>query len=381
MPARSAARHSRSRSPAGSAAASSANAWASGGRLCTWRKKCSWSRWPSGSGSGSTARPDSWSAVYWVPSSTSASGLLRVSARMRSTACAFRAPPVTALSSSRASASGRPSTVIVGSCSNTCCEAGSPTPAMRPTRSAYRRRATNPSTCADSGSSQCASSIMHSSGCASAARESSVSVASPTRNISGGGPASWPKATRSAPRCGGGKSSSSDRHGTSSWCRPPNSMLISDSTPAMPQTRRSGAAVTAYSSSVDLPTPGPPRSTSVPLKPLRTASRTRSIAARSVRRSSSANSSRHRSSTRRGPAQSLRSTGDHRLPISYDPGCQLDEPTSLSSGDFSPGKSRCRVQSSRRLSRQCGGLRAVRDPALRAGPALRTALPGRPAVR
>ena len=258
MPARSAARHSRSRSPAGSAAASSANAWASGGRLRTWRRKCSWSRWPSGSGSGSTARPESWSAVYWVPSSTSASGLLRVSARMRSTACALRAPPATEQSSSRASASGRPSTVIAGSCSNTGWAAGSPTPAMRPTRSAYRRRATKPSTCADSGSSQCASSTMHSSGWASAARDSSVSAASPTRNCSGGGPASWPKATRSAPRCGGGRSSSSGRHGTSSWCRPPNSMLISDSTPAMPQTRRSGAAVDGVLEQRRLADPGPP---------------------------------------------------------------------------------------------------------------------------
>ena len=320
MPACAAARHSRARSPPGSAAARSANAWASGGRLRTWRRKCSWSRWPSGSGSGRPARPESWSAVYWVPSSTSASGLLRVSARMRSTACAFRAPPVTELSSLRASASGRPSTVIVGSCSNTRCAAGSPTAAMRPTRSAYRRRATNPSTSADSGSSQCASSIMHSSGCSSAARDSSVSVASPTRNRSGGGPASWPKATRSAPRCGGGKSPSCGRQGTSSWCRPPNSMLISDSTPAMPQTRRSGPAATAYLSSVDFPTPGPPRSTSAPLKPLRTASRTRSIAARSVRRSRSTNSSRRRSSTRCGPAQSVRTIDAHRLPIPFHPG-------------------------------------------------------------
>ena len=48
---------------------------------------------------GRPARPESWSAVYWVPSSTSASGLLRVSARMRSTACALRAPPATELSS------------------------------------------------------------------------------------------------------------------------------------------------------------------------------------------------------------------------------------------------------------------------------------------
>ena len=314
-PARAAARHSRPRSPPGSVAASSANAWASADRVRTWRMKCSWSRWPSGSGSGWTARPESWAAVYWVPSSTSASGLLRVSARMRSTACALRTPPATELSSSRASASGSPSTVIARSCSNTGWAAGSPTPAMRPTRSAYRRRATKPSTCADSGSSQCASSMMHSSGCAAAARDSSVSAASPTRNCSGGGPASWPKATRSASRCGGGRSSSCGRHGTSSWCRPANSMLISDSTPAMLDTRRSGAASTAYRSSVDLPAPGPPRSTSVPLRPLRTASRTRSIAARSARRSSRTNPSRHRSSIRGGAAQSVRITGDHCLPL------------------------------------------------------------------
>ena len=48
-------------------------------------------------------------------------------------------------------------------------------------------------------------------------------------------------------------------------------MLISDSTPAMLDTRRSGAASIAYRSNVVFPTPGPPRSITVPLKPPRTA--------------------------------------------------------------------------------------------------------------
>src|ERR1700689_3145261 len=104
----------------------------------------------------------------------------------------------------------------------------------------------------------------------------------------------------------------------------------------MADTRKSGAAATAYSSKVDLPTPGPPRSTSVPQRPPRAASRTWSIAARSGRRSSSTNSSRRRSTTRRGPAQSLRTTGAHRLSGRFHSGGQLDEPTSSSSGYFCP---------------------------------------------
>ena len=157
---------------------------------------------------------------------------------------------------------------------------------MNPTRSAYRRRAANPSTCADSRSIQCPSSMTHSSGWSSAARDSSVSVASPTRKRSGAGPASRPNAIFMASRCGAGSAGSNEVKGTSSWCRAANSRLISDSTPMTLEMRRSGAESMAYSSSLVLPVPCPPCSTSVPLKPLRTESSTRSMAARSRRRSS-----------------------------------------------------------------------------------------------
>ena len=58
-----------------------------------------------------------------------------------------------------------------------------------PTRSASSRRATNASVCADTRSSHCASSTMHTSGCSSAASASRLRTASPTRKRSGGGPA------------------------------------------------------------------------------------------------------------------------------------------------------------------------------------------------
>ena len=128
--------------------------------------------------------------------------------------------------------------------------------------------------------------MTHSSGWSSAASDSSVSAASPTRNRSGGGPASRPNAIFMASRCGAGSAGSSAMNGTSSWCRAANSRLISDSTPMTLETRRSGAESMAYSSSVVLPVPCPPRSTSVPLKPSRTESSTRSMAARSRWRSS-----------------------------------------------------------------------------------------------
>ena len=207
---------------------------------------------------------------------------------MRAATRASSGPSTTERSSSRASASGRPRTVMIGSPSTTSSTGDSPTDAMKPTRSAYRRRAMNPSTCADSRSTQCPSSMTHSSGWSSAARDSSVSAPSPTRNRSGGGPSFRPNAIIMASRCGAGNVGSSGMNGISSWCRAANSRLISDSTPMTLEMRRSGAESMAYSSSVVLPAPGPPCSTSVPLKPLRTESSTRSMAARSRWRSTMA---------------------------------------------------------------------------------------------
>ena len=73
------------------------------------------------------------------------------------------------------------------------------------TRSASRRRATKPRTCAEAWSSHCASSTMQTSGCRSATSANSVSVASPTRNRSGAGPALRPNTVASASRCGAGQ--------------------------------------------------------------------------------------------------------------------------------------------------------------------------------
>ena len=74
-------------------------------------------------------------------------------------------------------------------------------------RSARRRRATKPRICAEAWSSHCASSTMQTSGCCSATSANSVSVASPTRNRSGAGPALRPNTVASASRCGPGSRS------------------------------------------------------------------------------------------------------------------------------------------------------------------------------
>ena len=65
-----------------------------------------------------------------------------------------------------------------------------------PTDSATRRRATNPSTCAEARSSHCSSSTTQTSGCSSATSESRLSTARPTKKRSGAGPGLVPKAVR-----------------------------------------------------------------------------------------------------------------------------------------------------------------------------------------
>ena len=95
------------------------------------------------------------------------------------------------LSSSSARASLSPSPWIDSSGSPARTSSPMPVRAAHTSaiRSARRRRATNPRICAEASSSHCASSTMQTSGCCSATSANSVSVASPTRNRSGAGPA------------------------------------------------------------------------------------------------------------------------------------------------------------------------------------------------
>ena len=110
------------------------------------------------------------------------------------------------------------------------------------TGSAIWRRATNASVCAEIGSSHCASSITHTNGRSSATSASRLSTASPTRNLSGGGPACMPKAVASASRCGPGRRSRWSSIGAHSWCRPENGSSTSDSTPVARASRQLGGA-------------------------------------------------------------------------------------------------------------------------------------------
>ena len=125
-----------------------------------------------------------------------------------------------------------PRSTSSGSPSRTCWPPDSRNPNTNPTRSASSRRATNDSVCADTRSSQCASSTMHTSGCSSAASASRLRTANPTRKRSGGGPAVRPNAVLSASRCGVGRCSRRSSIGAHSACRPAKGSSISDSTPA-----------------------------------------------------------------------------------------------------------------------------------------------------
>ena len=99
------------------------------------------------------------------------------------------------------------------------------------TRSAPILLAQNSSAPALAGSSQCASSMTHSTRFSSAAAVSTVKVATPTRNGSTDGPSSSPNATRNARAWGAGSSSRSRITGRSSRCRAANANGASASSP------------------------------------------------------------------------------------------------------------------------------------------------------
>ena len=190
IPSRSAARHTSTGSPVGSAAATSSSDRVSAGSASSRRRK------PCSIRAG-TARPTSpnppASCAGLSPrgSSSSASGLPFVSATIRSRTCSSSRNPTAERSSARASWSGKPRTSRSASPRN--CSPGSRAAKISPTGSASSRRAANASTCADARSSHCASSTTHSSGRSSATSDSKVSTASPTRNRSGAVPCPQPE--------------------------------------------------------------------------------------------------------------------------------------------------------------------------------------------
>ena len=145
-------------------------------------------------------------------SSSSASGLPRVSATIRSRTRSSSRPGMTVASRARASSSSRPSRTSSGRPASSAAAPGSRAANTSATGSASSRRATNPRTWREAPSSHWASSTMQRNGVFSATSARSVSTPRATRNRSGTSPDSRPSATRSARAWGGGRPSSSVEH-------------------------------------------------------------------------------------------------------------------------------------------------------------------------
>ena len=236
---RSAARPITAASPAASAAATRSSRRVSGGSDCTRRRKLCSIRLGSSRASGRPKPPASSAGVSPRGSSSSASGLPRVSATIRSRTCASSPPGRTVSRSSRASYGASPSSTSSGRPSSSWRAFGSRTANSMAIGSAASRRATKDSTDRDSGSSHCTSSITQTSGCSSATYERRLSAARPTRKLAGAGPSVRPKARRSASRCGAGSCSArSSICPPRSCARPAKASSISDSTPPTRATRQ-----------------------------------------------------------------------------------------------------------------------------------------------
>ena len=227
-------------------------------------------RFASGRASGSPNPPASSAGVNPRGSSSSASGLPRVSARIRSRTRSSTRPGIAGLQQ-RAGVGARrgPSTRSSGSPASSSAAAGSRTAKTIAMRSASRRRATNASTCAEARSSHCASSTRHTSGRASAASASRLRTARATRKRSGALPSCRPNATPSASCWGAGSAPIPSSSGAHRWCRPANASSISACTPTARATRHPVACSATNSSRAVLPMPASPRSTSTALSPMR----------------------------------------------------------------------------------------------------------------
>jgi hypothetical protein len=167
MPSCRAARHNSACEAAGSAAATASSNRVSSGRRPTRRPNASSSDPPICSGSGSSSAPASWAGDSSLATSTSASGFPPVSATIRTATAGLSRPGASDASKSSAAWSSSPPIASSGSpASSGSGSAGSRTANSSTTCSANRRRATKPSTIADSGSSHCTSSITPTSGAA-----------------------------------------------------------------------------------------------------------------------------------------------------------------------------------------------------------------------
>ena len=157
--------------------------------------------------SGSPNPPASSAGVNPRGSSSSASGLPRVSARIRALTRSSSGPGIVGVQQQPGLVGGQPLDHELRQPRRARPRRRTRAARTPSHRSARSRRATNASVCADTRSSHCASSTMHTSGCSSAASASRLRTASPTRKRSGGGPALRPNAVLSASRCGPGSCS------------------------------------------------------------------------------------------------------------------------------------------------------------------------------
>ena len=213
MPSSAAARHTSTGSPSGSAAATRSKRRVEGGSGASRSRKLCSIRSDNGGPSDIQNPPASSAGVKRRGSSSSASGLPRVSATIRSRTRSSSGPVTTVASNSCASRSSSPPTASSASPSKCRSPLGSRTAKTSPTDSAPRRRATNASACAEAASSHCASSTTHTSGRSSATSESRLRTARPTRNRSGASPSRKPNAVpmRIALRAGKALQTSQER--------------------------------------------------------------------------------------------------------------------------------------------------------------------------
>jgi hypothetical protein len=178
-PSRRPARHTRAGSPTGQAAATRSSLRVSPGKSAICRRNLSSIRSTRGSGPGSPKPPVSSVSEPSRGSSRSASGFPLASPSTRSRTRSSSGHRITEASSSRAWASGRPSTVRSGSPPRSA--PGSRAAITSRAGSASSRRAAKANARSDARSSQWPSSIRHTSGRSSAASDNRLSTARPTR--------------------------------------------------------------------------------------------------------------------------------------------------------------------------------------------------------
>ena len=196
--------------------------------------------------SGSPKPPASSAGVSPRGSSSSASGLPRVSATIRSRTRSSSRP--------RIAESEQRARVAVARARRPPARAARPARARRsaraprtpaPTGSASSRRATNARVCADARSSHCASSTTQTSGCSSADLGQQAEHRQPDQEAIGRrARRSGRTPSPSASRCGPGRRSRRSSIGAHSWCRPAKASSISDSTPAARAMRHPDACST-----------------------------------------------------------------------------------------------------------------------------------------